>query len=182
MLVAKQKRKENIAEYILYLYQIEDLIRAFRFDIQLIEEKLVAAYKTDKKTKAEISDWYSNLVAMMQKEQITEKGHLQFLSNLIDDLNEFHLKLMQTGKSVQYVNVFQAISGLLTELKQKNSTARNDIHLALDTIYGFLILKMKRAEISAGTMEAIKRLGQWLGSLSNLYKDYESGALDFEFR
>jgi len=32
MIAAQQKRKENIVEYILYIYQIEDLIRAFQFN------------------------------------------------------------------------------------------------------------------------------------------------------
>ena len=77
MLVAKQKRKENIAEYILYLYQIEDMIRAFKLDMKLIEERLVANYKADDKTKAAITDWYANLVLMMDKEKIREKGHYQ---------------------------------------------------------------------------------------------------------
>ena len=54
MLVAQQKRKENIAEYILYLYQIEDLIRAFHLDISKIEIKLVSQYQVDEKTKQEI--------------------------------------------------------------------------------------------------------------------------------
>ena len=33
MFVASQKRKENIAEYLLYMWQIEDLIRANNLDI-----------------------------------------------------------------------------------------------------------------------------------------------------
>ena len=33
MIIAKQKRRENIAEYVLYMWQLEDLIRAYNFDI-----------------------------------------------------------------------------------------------------------------------------------------------------
>jgi hypothetical protein len=55
MLVAQKKRKENLAEYILYLYQVEDLIRAFHLDMDLINENLVASYQTEKETKQEIS-------------------------------------------------------------------------------------------------------------------------------
>lgn len=179
MLVAKQKRKENIAEYILYLYQVEDLIRAFRFDMDLIRDRLVASYRADEKTSEEILAWYKNLVVMMEKEGIREKGHMQFLVNLIGDVNEFHLKLIETGEDKMYPQVFQAIAGLLTELKQKNKTARNDIQLALDTVYGYLLLKMKKTDVSAGTEDAVKRLSQWLGNLSKLYRDFETG--DFEF-
>ncbi|NOR75543.1 MAG: DUF4924 family protein [Draconibacterium sp.] len=178
MQVAKQKRKENIAEYILYLYQVEDLIRAFNFDIDLIQEKLVANYQADEKTSAEITDWYNNLVVMMEKEGIRENGHLQFLTNLIADINEFHMKLMELATEKVYVQNFRSISGLIVELKQKNKIAKNDIQLGLDTIYGFILLRMKKAEISAETENAVKQLSQWLGSLSKLYKDFELGELD----
>src|SRR6056297_2947210 len=95
MLVAQQKRKENIAEYLLYLYQVEDLIRAFHLDMNLINEHLVGNYKANKEELKEISAWYENLTLMMQKEGKQEKGHLQFLANLLNELNEFHLRLMQ---------------------------------------------------------------------------------------
>ncbi len=178
MLVAQQKRKENIAEYILYLYQVEDLIRAFQFNIDLIEEKLVSNYKTDEKTTEEIKDWYNNLVVMMEKEGIKEKGHLQFLTNLIGDINEFHIQLMNAGTETNYIQIFKTTAGLLNELKQKNKTAQNDIQLGLDTIYGFLLLKMKKATISPETENAVKQLSTWLGSLSELYKKFEAGDLE----
>ena len=179
MLVAKQKRKENIAEYVLYLYQIEDLIRAFQFDMDLIQKKLVANYRADEKTSVEIADWYNNLVVMMEKEGIREKGHLQFLANLIGDINEFHMKLMETGTEKVYVQTFKSVAGLISELKQKNKIAKNDIQLGFDTVYGFLLLKMKKAEISAGTENAVKQLSGWLSILSKLYKDFEVGDLEF---
>ena len=34
MIIAQQKLKENIAEYILYMYQIEDVVRAYHFDLE----------------------------------------------------------------------------------------------------------------------------------------------------
>lgn len=179
MIVAQQKRKENIVEYILYLYQIEDLIRAFQLDINLIQEKLVSRYQTDEEKSVAISDWYNNLAAMMEKEGIQEKGHLQFLTNLIADINELHIKLMNSDAEKLYTQTFKSVSGLINELKQKNSSAQNDIQLGLDTVYGFLLLKMKKAEITAETENAVKQISQWLGVLSKLYKESEDGKLDF---
>lgn len=178
MLVAKAKRKENIAEYILYLYQVEDLIRAFQFDMDLIEKRLVSSYKADEKTSKEIVDWYQNLLLMMQKEGLREKGHLQFLHNLIIDLNQFHIKLVETQKDSMYVNTYQAVAGLVTELKLKNKKADNDIQVTLDAIYGYLLLKMQQKKVSEETVSAIKRLSNWLGALSKLYKDFEAGDLE----
>lgn len=179
MLVAQQKRKENIAEYILYLYQIEDLIRAFRLDIELIEKQLVSNYQVDDKIKHEILDWYKNLLVMMEKEGIVKTGHLQFLTNLIHDLNEFHVKLLSSETDQIYVQTFQAVAGLITELKQKNKQANNDVQICLDAIYGYLLLKIQKKEITEETVEAVKRLSSWLGALSKLFKRYEAGDLEF---
>lgn len=178
MLIAQKKRKENIAEYILYLYQVEDLIRAFQSDLDLINERLVTAYKANEKTSGEISDWYANLVIMMEKERITDKGHLQFLLNLIAEINQLHLKLLSSESEKAYNQSFNTISGILSELKQKNKTAENDIQVGLDAIYGYLLLKMKKAEISEETEQAIKLLSHWLGQLSGKFREFESGTLE----
>jgi hypothetical protein len=180
MIAAQQKRKENIVEYILYIYQIEDFIRALQFNISNIDMQLVSQYQVDDKTRIEILDWYKNLVVMMEKEGIREKGHLQFLVNQINDLNEFHLKLMETEINKEYVHVFQSISGLITELNQKNKSVKNDLQISIDAIYGFLLLKMQQKEVTNETIEALKRLSTWLGLLSKLYKDFELEVFDFD--
>lgn len=179
MLVAQEKRKQNIAEYILYMYQVEDLIRAFKFDMNLIESQLVSRYRTDDQKKKEIAAWYENLVLMMGKEQIREKGHLQFLLNLMDDLNELHLKLMDTGQNPSYVMSFNSVAGLVQELKGKNPSGRHDVDLAITAIYGFLLLKMQQKEVSSQTTLAIRQLSKWLSDLSRLYLEFEKGDLEF---
>ena len=47
MIIAQLKRKENIAEYLLYMWQIEDIIRANKLDIDLIEKNLISQYNID---------------------------------------------------------------------------------------------------------------------------------------
>ncbi len=158
MLVAKQKRKENIVEYILYLFQIEDLIRAFQFDMDLIEKNVVSNYHADKETLVQVSGWYENLLAMMAKEGLREKGHLQFLLNLISESNQLHLNLLTSPEQNNYLLTFQSVAGLLTELKLKNPTADNDIQLAFDAVYGYLLLKMQKKEVSSETTDAVQRL------------------------
>jgi len=172
MLVAQQKRKENIAEYILYLYQVEDLIRAFHLDMDLIEKNLISGYKADEKTSREISDWYENLVLMLEKEGKQQKGHLQFIVNLLGELNEFHLRLLETKADNLYIPIFQAVESLLNELKQKNPEAFNDIQLAIDGIYGYLLLKIQKKEITNETEEAVKRL-KAIGVLLSIFLKFK---------
>jgi hypothetical protein len=175
---AKKLRNENLAEYILYMFQVEDLIRAFRFDENLIRNHLVTKYHSASESSEEIARWYMNLALMMQKEGLKTSGHLQFIINLINDFNGFHQTLLQTGAAENYLHLFQEVAGLITEIRAKNANAENDIALALDTIYGFLLLKLQKKEISANTLDAVKRLSRWMGILSAHYRDFEAGDLE----
>jgi hypothetical protein len=177
MLIAQQKREENLAEYILYLYQVEDLIRAFHLDMNLIEENLVSRYRVDETKRKEISGWYENLIAMMKREDLQKSGHLQFLTNLVNHLNELHLRLLQTQIEPLYLSAFQSVSDILNELKQKNPGAGNDTSVALDGIYGYLLLKLQKKEIAPATEQGIKQLSQWLAQLSRYFKNMEAGKL-----
>ena len=42
MIVAKEKRENNIAEYLLYMWQVEDIIRACNYDITVINANIVS--------------------------------------------------------------------------------------------------------------------------------------------
>lgn len=179
MLIANKKRKENITEYILYLYQVENIIRAFNLDFELLQNSLLPSYQADEKTKKEIAAWYKNLITMMEKEGIQKEGHFQFLTNLIADVNELHVKLMDTEIDKIYAQTFRSVAGLVNELKQKNNKAQNDIELGLDAIYGYLLLKIQNKAITNETNDAVMRLSSWLSALSKLYKDHESGDLEF---
>ena len=39
MLIAKKLRKQNLVAYVLYMYQVEDIIRSYDCDIQKIAEE-----------------------------------------------------------------------------------------------------------------------------------------------
>ena len=70
MLIAQQKRKENIAEYLLYLWQVEDMLRACDLDMDRVEAALVSRYDVDDAKRHEIRDWYENLVMLMHAEHL----------------------------------------------------------------------------------------------------------------
>ena len=62
MLIARQKLNENIAEYILYMYQIEDVIRAYQFDLDKIMSHFVTPQLPDKAYLEQYRQWYAGLI------------------------------------------------------------------------------------------------------------------------
>lgn len=178
MFVAKQKRKENLAEYILYMFQVEDLIRAFKFDMELIKTHIIAKYKVEEKQLEEIAGWYSNLVLMMEKEGIRYSGHLQFLANHINELNELHLKLASEEIVPGYTVLYKNNIGLVNEFRLRGEATDNDVSTCISAIYGYLLLKIQKREVSPATEDAIRRFAGLMGKLSGLYKDLEEGNLE----
>jgi hypothetical protein len=180
MLIAQEKRKTNIAEYILYMWQVEDLLRACSFNAGLIESKLVIRFNADEKSSREISSWYNNLALMMEKEHIQETGHLQVIANLVNDLNEFHLKLIETQADGEYLRLYQMNAGNINEFITKSGgRIRNEVEACLNALYGVLLLKLKNTEISPVTQNTVEGFGRMIGHLSARYIQFEND--DFEF-
>lgn len=65
MLIAREKKKNNIAEYILYMWQLEDMLRALKLDMEQVDRYLVAGFQADERTSKEIHDWYDNLGSLL---------------------------------------------------------------------------------------------------------------------
>ena len=180
MLVAQEKRKTNIAEYILYMWQIEDLLRACLFNADLIQSKLVRRFDADEKTAKDIAAWYNNLALAMEKEHIMERGHLQAIVNLLNDLNEFHLKMIETQADGEYLRLYQMNSDAISEFILKSGkSVENEVEACLNALYGVVLLKIKNAEISFLTQNTIEGFGRMIGHLSARYIQFEND--DFEF-
>ena len=181
MFVAYQKKKENVCEYFIYMFQIEDIIRACKFDRKTIETTLLPKYPSEPAVQTEVRQWYFGLADQMEDERIQQSGHLISLNNKIDEVFDFHLYLNNNPKEVAYQMQFKKIEPILAELRQKqNAQSLNDLHLALNTVYGFTILRLKGAQVSKGTAAAVADLMSWLNMLSAKFKDYESGVMKIE--
>ena len=98
MYISKELRKKNIAEYLLYMWQVEDLLRANKLSIDNIKTNMVAPYNLPEDKEKELLEWYSNLIAMMHTEGVTESGHLQINKNILITLSELHKRLIYSSK------------------------------------------------------------------------------------
>ena len=77
MVIADKLRKENIAEFLLYMWQVEDIIRAYDCSLSLIKDDYISRFHIEElETYEEMVDWYGNLIRMMNQEGKREKGHL----------------------------------------------------------------------------------------------------------
>ena len=87
MTIAEKLRNTNRAEYLLYMWQVEDLIRAYHLDAERIAQEYVARFDLDKEHKSQTEQWYTDLCRMMAEEGKREKGHLQICQNILTGLD-----------------------------------------------------------------------------------------------
>jgi hypothetical protein len=146
-----KSKRENIAEYILYLWQLEDYLRAFPEQ---------AGHNTEL---MEISD-------MMHSEGIMQGGHLQLAKNALGEMEDLHDELLST--EAPYKAVIQHIEPSLNLLKAKTDRpAMSDVEACLTLLYQVMLLRLKKQEISEATETVVKDATQLLRFLSKMYYD-----------
>ena len=170
MLIAKKKSETNIAEYILYMWQLEDIMRAKGFDKNLINEILVEPLEVEENKKVEIRNWYSEFIDKMQNQGIKEKGHLNELNVLLFELNYLHNALLNTIKDEEYARLYLGAKLSIDALKSKSSSqVKNDIEVCLSGLYGLLLLRLRKQNISKETDESMLTFSKMIAYLTAKY-------------
>jgi hypothetical protein len=168
MIIAPQKRKENIAEYLLYMWQIEDIIRANGLDMALIEKNVIDRYQLDDDTRRQMVEWYESLIDMMRREEVTQHGHLQINKNVLSSLVALHQELLKDPAFPDYTALFYKTLPFIVELRAKSGDNKvGEIETCFNALYGVLMLKLSHRDVTAETMAAIKQISQFIAVLAN---------------
>lgn len=176
MYIAQELRKKNIAEYLLYMWQIEDLIRAYGCSLARINKEYISKFEYTDDQKEEMIDWYGNLIRMMNLEGKRESGHLQINAIIIQELNELHNNLLQSTKFPFYNAEYYKVLPFIVELRNKGDKDINEIETCMNALYGTMMLRLQNKTISLDTEHAIKEISTFIGMLNDYYiKDKKEG-------
>lgn len=144
-----RNKKDNIAEYILYLWQMEDYLRAFPEQAGATKE-------------------LSELNEMMHREGIVEGGHLQLAQNALDELENLHAELL--NEDAMYRAAVIRLTPQLNLLKAKTDRpTMSDIEACLVLLYQIMLLRLQKKEISPETSSIQQQATQVLQFLSRTY-------------
>lgn len=181
MYVAKKLRGENIAEYLLYMWQVEDLARAFGLDIDRMQDGYLSKFgNLSPEQQAELRQWYGEIIEMMRSEKVAEKGHLQICKNVLINLADLHSQLMASGNFPYYHAAYNKALPLIVELRSKQpKEQRPELESCFELLYGVMLLKMQGREVSKDTAQAVETISTFLGMLSDYYHKNREKALEF---
>ena len=150
MLIANRLRDHNRAEYLLYMWQVEDILRANGCDLDRLRENYLCQFQLTGDARQELEQWYADLCEMMRSEGKMQSGHLQINLNVVETLAELHEALIRSEKFPYYL------------------------------LYGVMMLRLQKKEISTPTLQAAEEVSKFLGQLSDYWKAQKAGQLDLD--
>ena len=144
-----RSKKDNIAEYILWLWQMEDYLRAFPEEAERTQE-------------------LHELHEMMHREGITDAGHTNLAKIALGEMEELHSQQMETD--AVYRAAIMRIHPSLNLLKAKTDhPTMSDIEACLLLLYQIMLLRLQKREISAETRQVQQQATEILRFLSRAY-------------
>ena len=181
MFISQQLRKKSIAEYVLYMWQVEDLIRAYGCSLSRIKNEYVSQFSdsTDEQ-RSELVDWYGDLIRMINQEGKREKGHLQINQIVVQDVSDLHAQLLQSSKFPFYNAEYYKVLPFIVELRNRGSKDVGEIETCLNALYGTMMLRLQKKPISPETAHAVKEITTFIGMLSDYYIKDRTEGLEFD--
>lgn len=176
MLIAREKKKNNIVEYVIYMWHIEDLIRSYKFDIKQIRKKVIDEFNNPETVKLEMEGWYKGLIKTMQENGLEEKGHLPEVNEIVSELAYLHTTLLNLYQDKIYLERYNtAIPGLRHLEEKSNREIAHEVQGCLNGVYGLLLLRLQKRQISQETLDAVETFSKMLAYLAKKYTEFKSG-------
>ena len=181
MYISQKLRESSIAEYLLYMWQIEDTIRAFDCSLPRIRREYISQFDYTDDQKDELADWFGNLIRMMNEEGCREKGHLQINRVTLQMLAELHAQLLSSPKFPFYNAAYYKVLPFIVELRNRGAgKEQNEIETCFNSLYGVMMLRLQKKELTPNTQHAVKEISTFIGMLSDYYKKDKEEGLKFE--
>lgn len=179
MYISEELKKENISEYLLYMWQVEDIIRAYGLDIDRIATDYIPRFQLDEARSLALRSWYEGMIQMMHQEGVETKGHLQVNNAIITMLMDLHLQVLKSPKYAIYsAQYYKALPYIVEIRNRSNGQDKCEIENCFDVLYGILLLKAQGKPISPETSVAIDTLSHLLALLSDYYKKDKANELE----
>lgn len=180
MFISKKLRQENIAEYLLYMWQVEDIIRAYDCYLPAIRREYISRFECTEDEREDLTDWYANLIRMMTEEGCRESGHIQINKIVMQQLIELHRQLLASPKFPFYSSEYYKVLPFIVELRNRGDKDMDEIETCFDALYGVMMLRLQKMEISKDTLLAVREITTFIGMLSDYYMKDKTEGINFD--
>ncbi len=179
MKIARQLKDNNIAEYLLYMWQLEDTLRAYGCDADRLRDEYVSRFDIPDSERQQEAQWLADLCTMMVEEGVKETGHLQMNRGTLSLLTDLHLELLQSPKHPFYSAAYYKALPYIVELRARSGhTDAPELENCFEALYGLMLLRLQHKPVSKETQEAVSHISHLLALLAEAWKKEKAGELE----
>jgi hypothetical protein len=179
MRLAEEKKKTNIIEYLLLMYQMEDLVRACQFDLDILVERFIRPHIKEEQLVQDYSRWYGEIAKDLKAFRREKSGHINEVYEIQMELFYLHNSLLTITPNEEYIKVYAEVQPLINEFRDKTPMQLNDVDLCIHGLYMKLQLKLQGQEISQETENAFDAMRKMLTSLAKSFHKMKAGDVSF---
>ena len=157
--IAKIKRRENIAEYILYLWQLEDLLRALQFSPEAVHSQLIAPRDLSQPEQRLYLEWYMDIADLLRQ--------------------DLHLQLMKLPAGARYRELYARLEPELPRLRAvlgRNETS--DTELCFRALYAAMLYRIRGEGGQQAVADTVEYISPAIAELASMYGKVERGEID----
>ncbi len=173
--IAQQKKEENIAEYLLFLWQMEDLLRGVEFDPDRLESEILIGL-SDEVERQKTRAWLLKMAQEMKRDKLDVSGHHYETYEVLNELTLLQQTLENVTRSVPFLKAYEKAKAVLEEFRSKGENIpKSDIETALTALYGVLTLRLAKKEVSEETSLAMLAISAYVRELTKAYHLMKAG-------
>jgi len=178
MFIALKYKESNIVEYVLYMWHIEEVIRSFNLDLDEIKANVIDAFNLNDEARGKMVDWYRDLITRMKEERLQTQGHLEELNEIMAEIHYLHHSLLTLYQDHEYQKLVAEAQPGIDILKQKSDGRhRTDVEIAMNGLFGVLVLKLRKKQVSEATLAAVQSISRMMAHLARQYNKMKRGTL-----
>lgn len=179
MKIAKQLKDTNVAEYLLYMWQLEDTLRAYGCDADRLRDEYVARFDYSDDDRRAEAQWLADLCQMMREEGKTESGHLQINQGTVSLLTDLHQQMLQSPKQPFYSAAYYKALPFIVEFRSRSGhTDAPELENCFELLYATMLLRLQQKPISKETQEAVTHISHLLALLADAWRKERVGELE----
>lgn len=176
MFIAQEKLQSNIAEYVIYMYQVEDMVRAYNFNIEKIREQVIRPQVKSESFEAEAVKWYTEIISEMKSRGLEKKGHVHRLGEVITELIYLHNTLKDVVEDKKYLGLLKTAEENVEAFKKKSDLGSlHLVEVSFQALYMKLLLKLQGKEVGAESEAAFDTMRIILAYLTQAYHQMKAG-------
>lgn len=168
MYKAEKLKQQNVIEYIVYMLQLEKVIRVFDCNLQKISDQFLTQYRVSDEQFQEIRNWYKILILQLQSSN-SGKSHFPFIHKLLEELEQIHQQVLvgEDTKHILYQKKYAEVYPIIEELRNSlRLVGDSDISVAIQALHVYVIMKTEQLELSDDTRKSMQSIVEMLEQIA----------------